>query len=136
MNSKFSNKKIILSGNAIIYSIGLSIGILTTIFLMGIFSFVLTLFDFNETTVNVLGVVSLVVGSFIGSFYIGNKLKRRGLLIGVIIGFINLFLVEMLSLMFGKFDFNLLFLVKILLVLFSSLAGGIYAVNKVAKRRI
>lgn len=130
------NKNNILSGNLAVYLIGLALGLTITLLCMFIFAFFTTIFDVNESIITTMGITSLSVGSFFSSFYVGKKFKKGGLIIGVINGIVCLFVIEMLSVILKTFSFDLLFVIKIFLILIASLAGGIYAVNKVAKRRV
>ena len=130
------NKNNILSGNLAVYLIGLTLGLTITLLCMFIFAFFTTIFDVNESIITTMGIASLAVGSFFSSFYVGKKFKKGGLIIGVINGIVCLFVIEMLSVILKAFSFDLLLVIKIFLILIASLAGGIYAVNKVAKRRV
>ncbi len=130
------NKNNILSGNLAVYLIGLALGLTITLLCIFIFAFFTTIFDVNESIITTMGITSLSVGSFFSSFYVGKKFKKGGLIIGVINGIVCLFVIEMLSVILKAFSFDLLLVIKIFLILIASLAGGIYAVNKVAKRRV
>lgn len=128
--------KNIFSGNLAAYLIGLALGLTITLLCMFIFAFFTTIFDVNKSIITTMGITSLAVGSFFSSFYVGKKFKKGGLIIGVINSIVCLFVIEMLSIILKAFSFDSLLVVKIFSVLIASLTGGIYAVNKVAKRRI
>ncbi len=135
MNNKFLIKNS-LSGNFSVFLVGLGIGLLAAMLNMGIIALLMTFVDLNETIITATAIVPLLTGSFMSSMYVGLKLKKGGLMIGVIVGFVILLLIQTLSFFVKGFNLNLVVFVKILLTLISSLAGGIYSVNRAAKRQI
>ena len=118
------------------YLIGLGIAAVVSTVLMVVFALLMTFVDLSDGIVTLLGVVSLSTGALLGSYYVGTKIKKGGLLLGIINGFIIVILNFVLGIILKGLDFTPMFFVKILSVIISSLVGGVYAVNKVAKRRI
>jgi len=131
-----NTKNSLISGNALLYLISLGISVAVSIIIMVVFALLMTTIDVTKIGVDAFGVISLSFGALIGSIFLGFKIKKGGLLLGAINGTIILLLVFVLGSIVNGLTFNLLYLVKIISVVFSSLGGGIYAVNKVAKRRV
>lgn len=99
-----------------------------------IFSFVALLSDLPTKFDFVFALISFIITSFTVGFYVGRKLKQKGMIAGVIYSLPINTLVVLVSLIFSDFnaDGNLFITVCSLIV--SAGIGGIVAVNSRLKR--
>lgn len=126
MSDEFSKKDNSNKRNA--YLIGAVLGVLSTLVIMVIFSAVLLFFNIERAYAVPFATVSLAVGSFIASRYTAKKIGDKGYAVGLIIGLIVFAVITILSLIFGNgFSLNTLF--HFIIIILSSLVGGILGVN-------
>lgn len=120
-------KSILLSG---IVGIGISL------ILILIFSFVLSNNNLPESTPNILSSIALGVGGFISGIWIAKKHKKRGALLGLLVGvFIFLFILIGNLILFG-FNFSNSIIIKLPIAILSSMIGGIIGVNSKKKLKV
>ncbi len=125
------NNKLIKS---LVISVILSIAV--TFVMIIISSIILLKININDTVLNVLNLISFSIGSFAGGFTISKFFKEKGLIYGLINGF-ALFVVSFVISIAINFSAPSLFsLVKLIVILLSSLIGGITGVNTRKKRSI
>ncbi|CDZ24197.1 hypothetical protein CCDG5_1080 [[Clostridium] cellulosi] len=75
---------------------GLIVGIITSIILLLIFSFIMTVRDIPEGVVPTLSAISVSIGSIVGGFVSAKMFGKSGLIVGALIGLV-LFLIMMLA---------------------------------------
>lgn len=120
-------KSILLSG---IVGIGISL------ILILIFSFVLSNNNLPESTPNILSSIALGVGGVISGIWIAKKHKKRGALLGLLVGvFIFLFILTGSLMLFG-FNFSNSVIIKLSIAILSSTIGGIIGVNSKKKIKV
>ena len=109
--------------------------VITMVFIC-LFSALMYFLDLNQNLSPVLATVSVAAGSLIASFYAAKKIGNRGYLTGFAVGFITFVLITLISFIVddGAITFNTLF--HLIIILLSSLIGGIMGVNKKGKRYI
>lgn len=84
----------------------------------------------NDTFNNILKIISIIGGTFIGGIYIGLKSENKGYLEGIKIG--GIILLFMISLSYLGFDnnFNIMNIIYYLVLFIISIVGSIIGINK------
>ncbi len=110
------------------YIIGALIGILTTILTMFVFSALLLFFSVDRAYAAAFATISIALGAFVASFFTAKKLREKGYRTGIIIGAVVFVLITIVSFLLGNtFSLNTLF--HFIIIIISSLVGGIMGVN-------
>lgn len=109
---------------------GIGIAYIITFVLLFIFSVVLTYTNVGENTIApviiIMTIVSILIGSSIGSC----KIKKNGIINGGVIGFIYIFILYFLSSIIQVgFSFNVYAIAMIILSILAGMIGGIVGVN-------
>lgn len=111
-----------------IYIKGGILGFFSTIAVMLIFTVALLVFDIERSYAVPFATISVSFGSFIASYFTAKKIGDKGYFIGIIIGLIVFVTITVLSLVLGNsLSLNTLF--HFIIILLSSIAGGIIGVN-------
>ncbi len=103
-----------------------------TVFL--IFSFIALIADLPQKYDYYFSLFIFLICSFVTGFYAGNKIRQNGLLTGIIYSLPINTLTLLISLIFADFKVNASILITIALLVISSAAGGVLAVNKRHRR--
>lgn len=85
---------------------------------------------------NICSTLSISIGAFISGFFTAKKLKKKGLITGLIIGGILFLIFTCISLIACLSAPTLLTLLKGVITVISAALGGILGVNSAAKRKI
>jgi len=132
MKKEFGEKG---TNNYITYLKSLIIEVIVTAFFITLFAFVLFFTEAGFEYAPVLGTVSIAAGSFAAAFYAAKKIGEKGFLSGIIVGAITFLIVTVISLIFdsGSVTVNTLF--HFIIIMLSSIIGGIIGVNKGKNRK-
>ena len=100
------------------------------------FSAVMYLFNLNKVLSTIFATVSVSFGALIASFFTAKKLQNKGYLIGGAVGISTFIIITLISFVMddGGITFNTLF--HFIIIMLSSLIGGICGVNKQGKKYI
>ena len=84
---------------------------------------------------SILATVSIAVGSLIASYFLGNKLGQKELLIGFAVGGITFIIITLISLLMdnGAVGINILF--HFIIIMLASLIGAVLGVNKKSNQK-
>ena len=125
------NKKLI---NNLFVSVIVSVSV--AFVMIVICSIILLKTNISDTALNVLNLICFSIGAFAGGFTISKMFKEKGLVYGLINGLV-LFLVSFITSLAINFSSPTLFsIIKLIVILISSLIGGITGVNTRKKRSI
>lgn len=116
------------------YIFGGIIGVVTTVLLMIIFALVLLFFDIDRAYATPFATISVAFGSFFASKFASKKIGNKGYVTGTFIGAAVFFTITFLSLILGN-DLSLNTLFHFIIIMLSSLVGGISGVNSKSKKR-
>lgn len=117
------------------YTLGGVLGVLTSVLFMVIFALILLFFDIDRTYAKPFATISIAMGSYIASRVSAKKIGDRGYIIGLIIGAVVFLVITALSLILGNsLSVNTIF--HFIIIMLSSLVGGIAGVNKKQKKYI
>lgn len=110
-------------------------GVLTTALFILLFSVFMYLSQMGYEYATVFATVSLAAGTFISAFYAAKKIGEKGFLTGIIVGGITFLLVTVVSLIVdnGSVTSNTLF--HFIIIMLSSLIGGIIGVNRAVNKK-
>ena len=123
------------SQSVIIVLVGMLIGIFTSLVMLLIFSFVMTMKDIPQGAVPTLTAVSVALGSFAGGFA-GAKLHRKaGLATGAIIGLFIYLLLMLVGIAAQRSGIGVSVFIKLAVSLVSGAIGGIIGVNARKKNK-
>ncbi len=111
------------------YIIGGVVGLLTTLTAMLLFSAVLLFLNIDRAYAAPFATISVSLGSFIASYITAKKTGEKGYFTGFIIGVVVFIVITVLSMIMGNsLSINTLF--HFVIIVLSSIAGGIMGVNK------
>lgn len=110
-------------------------GVVITLFSMLVFSAILLFFNIDRAYAAPFATISISVGSFFASYITAKKKGEKGYLTGVIVGAVVFIVITVLSLIMGNnLSINTLF--HFVIIMLSSIVGGIMGVNKKTKKYI
>ncbi len=116
------------------YIFGGITGVLATILLMIFFAFVLLFFDIDRAYAAPFATISVAVGGFVASKVASKKIGNKGYVTGGIIGTVVFLIITILSLIFGN-NLSLNTFFHFIIIMLSSLVGGISGVNAKSKKK-
>ncbi len=133
MSDGFSKKDTVNKKSA--YIIGGILGVLSSLAAMLVFAVVLLILNIDRAYAAPFATISVAFGSFIASRSAAKKIGDKGYLTGLIIGIIVFTFITALSLILGNgLTINTLF--HFIIILLSSLAGGIMGVNSKRHKKL
>ncbi len=110
-------------------------GIIIMLILYTAAAVVLTFRDLNNGTLNFLSLIICGAGGFCAAAKIGRENKRDGIKIGGIMGGTIFAIVTIVGMILGG-SFSLLTLLRLIITVCCSVAGGIFGVNGSGKRKM
>lgn len=117
------------------YLIGCGVGYLITFALIFIFAFLFLSDTLTADAAPVASIIALSVGAFAGGCISALLKKEKGLVNGAVTGLVMFFITLAIAL-FNDTAFTYYTLIKAVVVLLLSSAGGILGVNKSQKRKM
>ncbi len=111
------------------YLIGALLGVLSTVVMMLVFSALLLFLNLDRGYSAPFATISVAVGCFLASLYTAKKVGSRGYVVGLIIGSTVFVIITLLSLIIGDDGLSLNTLFHFVIMMLSSLVGGIMGVN-------
>lgn len=108
---------------------GALIGISITVLAMLILSFIMLVFGLDDGLSAPFATLSLGLGAFSAAFYASRKVGSRGYLVGLIVGIISFLTVLLISLFVSKQSIGANTVFHLVIIVISSLIGGILGVN-------
>lgn len=112
------------------YIFGFIIGIIITGLFITLFALIMYLSGGALKYAPVFATVSVALGSFAASFFTAKRQGSRGWLVGTVIGGITFILISLISLIINSGGITLNTLFRFIIIMLSSLIGGIAGVNK------
>lgn len=108
--------------------------ILLIMIIMTLTSSTLSYFDIiNNTTNNIIKLLSILLSSFIGGIYIGNKSLEKGYLEGIKIGGPLSLIMLITSIFLFKNNINIWKIIYYILIFIITIIGSIIGINKKEK---
>ena len=111
------------------------LNIITTAAFIFIFAVVMYLAQTGYEYATVFATVSLAAGGFVSAFYFAKKIAKKGFLVGLLVGGAEFIIVTFISLFADKGGITVNTLFHLIIILLSSLIGGIVGVNKAGKQK-
>lgn len=112
------------------------IEIAVTLLAVSLFSIVMNSVDIDYKYSPVFGSVSVALGCLIASYFLSNKKKNKGYLIGATIGVITFIVITLIGLIINQGGIGINTLFHLVIIMLSSIIGGILGVNKKGKKYI
>ena len=112
------------------------IEIAVTLLAVSLFSIVMNSVDIDYKYSPVFGSVSVALGCLIASYFLSNKMKNKGYLIGATIGVITFIVITLIGLIINQGGIGINTLFHLVIIMLSSIIGGILGVNKKGKKYI
>ena len=109
--------------------------VFTTVAAMFIFATVMYFLEGGYEFSPLFATISLGVGTLVTSFFASKKIGKRGFLVGAIIGAVAFFVITLIGLMASKEIFTLNTLFRLIILMLSSIIGGILGVNNKANQK-
>ena len=110
------------------------IEIAVTLLAVSLFSIVMNSVDIDYKYSPVFGSVSVALGCLIASYFLSNKKKNKGYLIGATIGVITFIVITLIGLIINQGGIGINTLFHLVIIMLSSIIGGILGVNKKGKK--
>lgn len=111
------------------------LNIITTAAFIFIFAVVMYLAQTGYEFATVFATVSLAAGSLVSAFYLARKIAKKGFLVGLLVGGAEFIIVTLISMFVDKGGITVNTLFHLIIILLSSLIGGIVGVNKAGKQK-
>lgn len=105
------------------------IGVAVTLVMMLLLSAVMLFLEADSSLAVPFATVSVAAGAFAAAFYAARKIGSRGYLTGLICGIATFLIVMLLSLMISKDSIGYNTLFHFIIIVISSLIGGILGIN-------
>lgn len=118
-----TNKKPIYIKSAIL-------GVITAALFMLIFSAIILFFNLDRAYAQPFATISVAVGTFVAANYAAKKIGDKGYLTGLIIGGVVFVIITVISMILNESGFTLNTLFHFIIIMLSSLTGGIIGVNR------
>lgn len=112
------------------YILGFIIGVITAMVFIALFALVMYLSGAAFKYAPVFATLSVALGNFAASFFTARRQGNRGWLVGAIMGGITFILITLISLIINRGGVTLNTLFHFIIIMLSSLIGGIIGVNK------
>ncbi len=112
------------------YIFGMIIGAIATAVSVLIFSAAILFLELDRIYAPAFATVSLSIGSFFAARFTARRLGERGYIVGLIMGLIFFCTVTLFALVFDGNGGGFTTLFRLIIVMLSSLIGGILGVNK------
>lgn len=84
----------------------------------------------NNTTNNILKIMSIIISNFISGIYIGLKSQNKGYIEGIKVGGITILILGILSFLFFNSKLNVLNIIYYLTIFILTIIGSIIGINK------
>ena len=128
-DNKISNKWILYVKAAVLLTV-------TTALFMAVFAAVMYFAQLDKNLSPLFATVSIAAGSLISAYYLSGKIGNKGYLTGFLTGLIVFLIVTIISLIIddGTITANTVF--HFIIIMLSSIIGGIMGVNKKGKKYI
>jgi putative membrane protein (TIGR04086 family) len=104
--------------------------LLSTVGAMFIFAAVMYFLEKGYEYSPLFATVSVAVGSFLGSLYLGAKIQQKGILIGLSLGGSVFLLVTLITLAVNSGAIDMHIFLRFIIILLASLIGAILGVNR------
>ncbi|MEE1239860.1 MAG: TIGR04086 family membrane protein [Acutalibacteraceae bacterium] len=117
------------------YILGFIIGFITAAVFITLFALIMYFSGAAFKYAPVFATVSVAIGAFVAAFFTARKQGNRGWLVGVIIGAITFVSVTLVSLVINSGEVTLNTIFHFIIIMLSSLIGGILGVNKVKNHK-
>ena len=103
------------------------------VFLTG-FAFLMTRVDVSDFVIDVMTAVALGTGAYAGGYICGKGRRKNGLLMGILCGFIIMFVISLMGVFLSEEKSGISVPVKLILCIVCAGIGGIVGVNSKSKR--
>ena len=115
--------------------VGVIVGVLVTAMVLFCGAFVMSKVDFPQSGIPIVGIIALVFGGFVAGFVVARLTRSKGLLYGLLCGFIIFFICVFCELIFMGGELGALAMYKAGICTISGMIGGVLGVNKRKKSR-
>lgn len=112
-----------------IYIKGIIIGLLATAFCIMLFALIMLLFETGMAFASPFATISVAAGAFLAALYTSRKIGDKGYLNGFAIGIVTFGIITLVSLIVSKDGLTLNTLFHFIIIVLSSIIGGITGVN-------
>jgi len=111
------------------------IGVLVSLAAVLVFATIMYFLEGGYEYSPLFATVSIAIGCFFASLFLGNKLGKSGILIGLGVGGITFITVTLITLLVNSGAVSIHILLRFIILLLSSLIGAIIGVNRKAEQK-
>lgn len=112
------------------------IQIVTSVVFISIFACAMYFLELDKSFSVIFATISIALSSLISSFFASKEIGNRGYVTGFIIGIATFITITLISLMIDKGSVTINTLFHFIIILLSSMIGGILGVNRKTKKYI
>lgn len=128
VNSKKNLTKLILKTGLI--------QIVLSVFFISIFACAMYFLELDKSFSVIFATISIALSSLISSFFASKEVGNKGYITGLMIGIITFIIITLISFIIDEGNVTINTLFHFIIILLSSMIGGILGVNKRAKKYI
>lgn len=110
--------------------------IVSSLILISIFSLIMYFLELDKSLSVIFATLSIAISSFLTSLFASKEIGNKGYFTGFIVGIITFILITLVSFIVDKGAVSLNTLFHFIIILLSSMIGGILGVNKKPKKYI
>lgn len=114
---------------------GIIISFFATLIFIILSAFAISLADVSEGVMQVISVLSVAFGAFIGGFFTSKLKREKGLVTGAVIGFLLFVLITIFSMIVSGASMTIFTALKFVASVVSASLGGVIGVNFKRKRK-
>jgi putative membrane protein, TIGR04086 family/integral membrane protein, TIGR04097 family len=133
------NKKTKSSSNIYVffkpYIIGTLLGIIIASIFLFLFAFILQSQNISQAFIKPMVIFSCIIASFLGGLVTAFIKKSNGIFSGFIIGLILFLIIQLIGYFQYQESYELLTVIRLIMMLFSGSIGGYIGINNVKKKR-
>ncbi|MBO5321106.1 MAG: TIGR04086 family membrane protein [Clostridia bacterium] len=126
------NKKI----NYINILMALLVQVGITLLAVSLFSITMNLMDIDYKYSPVFGSVAVALGAFANAYFLSRKKKSKGYALGGAVGLITFIIITLIGLIINDGGMTVNTIFHLIIIMLSSLTGGILGVNKKSKKYV
>ncbi len=131
-----NEKKSVTQNRYMLYVKGIAAGLIVTAVFIILFSLIMLLLDLNYKFAAPFATVSVAAGSFAAAYITARALGSKGYLVGIAVGIIVFVIITLIALAVNKSGVTNNTLFHFIIIILSSVLGGILGVNKKSKKYI
>lgn len=109
--------------------LGVVVGIVFSIVLLSMLSIAMSIQPIPQSFVYPIALMVTAASSFVSGYFCTKISRKKGLLLGFFCGVLLFFIISIFGIMFSNLQLNFAMITKFLVIVLSSMIGGVLGVN-------